>query len=164
MNRRTTLIALSASLALVAGPVAAQSAKSLVGTYTGVAFVVTDASGKKSDVFGTNPRALLVLTPDGRYSIIVMRETLPKFASNSRLKGTPEEHQAIVAGSLAHFGKYTIDEKDKSITFHVESATYPNWDKIPQKRPFTVKGDQLSYKVAAASGGGTAEVVWKRVK
>ena len=44
------------------------------------------------------------------------------------------------------------------------SWLYANWDKIPQTRPFVVKGDQLSYKVAAATGGGTAEVVWRRIK
>jgi hypothetical protein len=170
MNYRKSLIAASASLAFVAlaipaGDAAAQSAKSLVGTYSGVGFVVTDASGKKSDVFGKNPRALMVLTPDGRYSIIVMRETLPKFASNSRLKGTPAEDHSVVEGSLAHFGKYTVDEKDKSITFHVESATYPNWDKVPQKRAFTVKGDVLNYTVTTVSGGtGTGSVTWKRIK
>jgi hypothetical protein len=94
-----------------------------------------------------------------------MRASLPKFASNSRTKGTPEENKAVVEGSLAHFGRYTVDEKDKTITFHVESSTYPNWDGAPQKRPFTVKGDEFTYHVLAVSGGtGSGQVTWKRMK
>jgi Lipocalin-like domain len=166
MERRTLLaIAISASFLAAAPQTLAQSAKSLAGTYAGVSFSTTDAAGKTTQIFGENPRAMMVLAPDGRYSIIVMRATLPKFASNSRLQGTPEEIKAVVDGSIAHFGRYTVDEQDQSITFHVESSTYPNWDGAPQKRPFSVKGDEFSYKVPTASTGtGSAEVTWRRMK
>lgn len=170
MNYRKSLIAASVSLTLLAlaipaGDAAAQTAKQLAGTYAAVSLNTTDAAGKKVEIFGANPRGLLVLTSDGRYIVIVMRASLPKFASNSRLKGTAEENQAVVAGSLGHFGKFTVDEKTKTIIFHVESATYANWDKVPQKRPFTLKGDVLNYTVATVPGGtGTGSVTWKRVK
>jgi Lipocalin-like domain len=142
----------------------AQTAKSVAGTYSGVSFVTTDGSGESTPTFGDNPRAMMVLTPKGRYSIIVMRDDLPKFASNSRVKGNPDEYKAVVEGSIAHFGRYTIDEKGKSITFHVDSSTFPNWDGMAQKRPLTVKGSALSYKVPAASGGGSAVATWMRIK
>lgn len=163
---RVTLLASALSVAFLFAPTAfGQSTKSLAGAYAGMAFKQTDASGKVTDVFGPNPRAMMVLTPDGRYSIVVMRGELPKFASNSRLKGTSEENSAVVAGSIAHFGRYTIDEKDKSITFHVEASTFANWDGGAQKRPFSVKGDELTYKVPSASTGmGSAAVTWKRIK
>jgi Lipocalin-like domain len=163
---RVMLLAAGFSLAFLFAPTPfAQSTKSLAGAYSGVAFKQTDGSGKISDVFGPNPRAMMVLTADGRYSIIVMREKLPKFASNSRLKATPEENSAVVAGSIAHFGRYSVDEKEKTITFHVESSTFPNWDGAPQKRPFTAKGDELTYRVPVAStGAGSAEITWKRMK
>ena len=169
MNRRTAFGGLSASFLLVGfsaptGDAAAQSVKQLAGAYSGVSFTTTDAAGKTALPFGPTPRAMLILTDDGHYTLVVMRETLPKFASNNRTVATAEENQAVVAGSLGHFGKYTVDESDRSITFHVDSSTFANWDKLPQKRSLTVNGGLLSYKVAAASGGGTAEVVWKRIK
>jgi hypothetical protein len=157
MNRRTTLVAFSASLLLVAfvAPVGAQSIKTVAGTYS----VVTIPA------FGDNARGILVLGADGRYSLVVGRTTLPKFASNNRLKGTPEENKAIVDGSIAHFGKYTIDDGGKAITFHIEMSTFPNWDGTATKRALKVAGDQLTYTVSAPSGGGPAnDVVWKRVK
>ena len=151
-------------LAVPGGDAAAQGAKQLAGAYSGISFTTTDAAGKTALPFGPNPRAKLILTEDGHYTLVVMRENLPKFASNNRTVATPEENQAVVAGSLGHFGKYTVDEADSSITFHVNSATFANWDNVPQKRSFTLNGDLLTYRVAAASGGGTAEVVWKRLK
>lgn len=169
MNSRTALSGLFApflliGLAAFTGDAVAQGAKQLAGAYSGVSFTTTDAAGKTALPYGPTPRAMLILTEDGHYTLVVMRESLPKFASNNRTVATAEEAQAVVAGSLGHFGKYTVDENDRSITFHVDSATFANWDKLPQKRSFTVNSDLLSYKVAAATGGGTAEVVWKRVK
>ena len=163
---RVTLLAAGFSVAFLFAPAAlGQSAKSVAGAYAGVSFKNTDSAGKTSDVFGPNPRAMMVLTPDGRYSIIVMRGDLPKLASKSRLKGTPEENGAVVAGSIAHFGRYTVDEKDKTITFQVEASTFANWDGQPQKRSLSVKGDELKYTVSAPSTGtGSAEVTWKRMK
>ena len=171
MNRRTTLTAISASLLLAglaapAGDAAAQGVKSIVGTWTIVSIDNVDASGKKtSSFFGPNPRGSLIFTSDGRYSIWVGAASLPKFASNNRAKGTAEENQAVVAGSIAHFGKYTLDEKDKSFTFHVETSTYPNWDGTTQKRTFTVSGDELKYtNPVASAGGGRVDLVFKRAK
>ncbi len=163
LTAATTLFLLLA-LAVPAGDAAAQSAKDLVGTWTVVSADNIDASGNKTPVFGPNARGSLIFDSNGRYSLNLARASLPKFASDNRTKGTAEENQAVVAGSLAHFGKYTVDEKDKAFTFHVETSTYPNWDGIAQKRPFTVSGDELKYGAAAASGGGRAELVWKRAK
>ena len=167
MNRRTMLFVLSAAVAGlgIAGDASAQATKRVAGTYAPVSVLTIDASGNKSDVFGPRPRGQLTLTSDGRYSLILMRASLPKFASKSRLKGTADENKEVVAGSIAHFGRYTIDEKAGTVTFHVESSTYPNWDGEPQTRPFTAKGDTFVYKVAAVSGAtGSGEVTWKRVK
>ena len=169
MNRRNTLAAISASLLFLslAGPArdaAAQSAKSLVGSWALVSTDNVDASGKKTPIFGPNPRASLIFTSNGRYSLYISRASLPKFAARNREKGTADENKAVVGGVISHIGRYTVDEKDKTFTFHVEASTYPNWDGTTQKRPFTVFGEELRYTNAAASGGGRADLVWKRIK
>src|SRR5262249_7837635 len=79
-------------------------------------------------------------------------------------QGTPEENKDIVQGSISHFGTYAVNEGDKTITFHIQTSTFPNWDGMAQRRPFTLSGDELKYTVPTASGGGTAEVVLKRLK
>jgi hypothetical protein len=37
----------------------------------------------------------------------------------------------------------------EAITFHIQTSTYPNWDGMDQKRPFTLSGDELKYTVPA---------------
>ncbi len=157
MNRRTTLAAASAALlaAALATPAAAQSIKSVAGTYSVVSI----------PAYGENARGMLVLGADGRYSLIAGRTTLPKFAANSRVKGTADENKAVIDGSIAHFGTYTVDDGGKSITFNIKMSTFPNWDGTSAKRALKVSGDQLTYTVAAPSAGGPPnDVVWKRVK
>jgi hypothetical protein len=108
---------------------------------------------------------MMILTADGHYTIVVGRTSLPKIKSGARSKGTAEENKTVVDGSIAHYGKYTIDDGGKAITFHVAMSTFPNWDGQPQKRALKVKGDTLTYTVAAPSNGGPAnDVIWKRVK
>ena len=157
MNRTTKLAAISASLLFVAyaAPVDAQTVKSIAGTYTVV----------KIPAYGENARGMLVLDGHGNYSIIAGRTTLQKVAAGSRTKGTPEENKAIIDGSIAHFGTYTVDDGGKSITFNVKMSTFPNWDGTSQKRALKVAGDTLTYTVTAPSAGGPPnDVVWKRVK
>ena len=159
MQANTTLsvfsaVLLAAGLALPAGETAAQSAKSVAGTYSPVSV----------PAFGDSPRGLLILTADGHYSIVLARATMAKIASGARTKSTPDENKAVVEGSIAHAGKYTIDDKGKAISFIVATSTFPNWDGTTQKRALKVKGDTLTYTVTAPSDGGKPnDVVWKRV-
>lgn len=149
---------------LLSSQVCAQSAKQLVGTWTLVSAVTIQADGTKSPTFGPNGQGLLMFDAGGRYSLQICRPDRAKFASNNRLKGTPEENQTAVHACNPHWGRYTVDEKERAIIFHIERAMFPNWEGIEQKRNFTITGDELKYVVPAASGGGTAEVVWKRAK
>jgi hypothetical protein len=94
-----------------------------------------------------------------------MRPGLPPFASGNRMKGTAEEHTAVVQGSNAFFGTYTVDEAAKTIAFRVEHGTYPNWNGDVQKRVFTLSGDKLSYVNPTTTVAATkALVVWKRAR
>lgn len=128
--------------------------------------IYNDLDGKKTDVFGENPRGALMLAPDGRFSLTFLRASLPKFASNARQKGTVEENQAVVQGSVAAIGTYTVTgDKDMTLNLHIEGSTYPNWDGQDQKRPITVTGDDMKMINPTPSvGGGINYVIWKRAK
>jgi Lipocalin-like domain len=139
-------------------------AKQVQGSWTLVSLYV-EQDGKKMEPFGSKPRGSMILTPDGRFSIILLRESLPKFASNNRMKGTAEENQAVVQGSLAHYGRYAVaNEKEHTVNLSNEGSTFPNWDGQDQKRVWIVKGDELRVSNPTASIGGVAYVIWKRAK
>jgi hypothetical protein len=142
----------------------AQAANELVGSWTLVSITVKQG-GQKLEPFGPTPKGLLIFDRSGRVSIIVTRPDLPKFQSNNRSAGTPEEERAIVQGSIAYFGTYSVNEEDRAFIVHVEGSTFPNWVGTDQKRIFTITGGELKYTNSNRSGGaGTALVVWKRVK
>ena len=100
----------------------------------------------------------------GRYVQVFTAADIPKFASNNRMTGTAEENKAVVAKSFAQFGTYSVSAADKTIDFNVESATFANWNDSVRRVNFTLSGDELTYVVPAASGGGTATVTWRRSK
>ena len=108
-------------------PSASYDPKDLVGTWTLVS-VVTERDGRKFDSYGPNAKGMLVFDANGRYSIIFIAGGLPSFGSGNRSSGTADEAMAVVAGSLAHFGTYVVDEADKSLTLQIDRATFPNWD------------------------------------
>jgi Lipocalin-like domain len=139
-------------------------AQQVQGSWTLVSLYV-EQDGKKMEPFGPQPRGSMILTPDGRFSIILLRASLPKFAADNRMKGTAEENQAIVQGSLAVYGTYkVVNDKEHAVQLHIEGSTFPNWDGQDWKRTWTVKGDELTGTNPNASVGGTAYTVWKRAK
>ena len=159
----STIAVLCLGNVLLVGSSSAQSVKDVVGSYMLVSAVM-ELDGKKSDTYGPNAKGVLTLDANGRYVLVFMRAFLPKFASNNRMIGTPDENKAIVQGSFASFGTYSINEAEKTVIFRIENATFPNWNGNEQKRSFTLSGDELKYIVSAASGGGVATVTWKRAK
>jgi hypothetical protein len=158
-----TLGLLFLGVVLSAGEVCAQTTKDLAGTWTLVSNV-NEQGGNKTDTFGPHPKGILTVDANGRYVLAIVRAGLPKVASNNRTTATPEENKAIVGGSIIHFGTLSVNAADKTITFKIETSTFPNLDGTEQQRPFTLTGDELKYTNTAASAGGTSTVVWKRAK
>jgi hypothetical protein len=127
--------------------------------------IYNEQDGKKTEQFGPNPRGSMILTPDGRFSSILMRASLPKFVSNNRLKGTAKENQAVVQGSATTFGTYTVaSDQEQTVNLHMEGSTFPNWDGQDQKRIMTVNGDELKVTSTTATIGGTNYSIYRRAK
>jgi hypothetical protein len=155
MKRAITLAAIGLSLSIaLSGAAAAQSAKDVVGTWT----LVT------ADAFGPNPKGAAIFEANGRFSIMLMRADLPKYASNNRTQATPAEYKATVDGSLAYFGTYSLSGTD--LNLHIEGSTFVNWVGGDQKRiNVSVTTDEFKYVQPLPSGGGPpAPVVWRRAK
>ena len=137
----------------------------IVGSWTYVSADTVAPDGSRTPTFGPNPAGMTIFGSDGRYVSLVVRADIPKLVGNSRTAGTAEENKAVVQGGIATFGRYTINEADRTLTLNIERSSYPNWNGTEQKRPLTITGDELKYVVAVASGGGgRGEVVLRRAK
>jgi glucose/arabinose dehydrogenase len=184
MNRRSTLavVAMAAAFALML-PVSGQAQnaqqrppaaeqkpaappksmkEAIVGTWSLLIDDAVKPDGTHAPNFGPNPIGMAIFTGDGHFSVAITRAGRPKFASNNRSTGTADENKAMVAGSNAFFGTYTLTEADKTLTLRVEGATYPNLEGTTQKRTILslTAGDELTWSNPATKG----QVAWKWVK
>jgi hypothetical protein len=159
------LTALASQAAMLSWSVAfAQSGSEIVGTWTLVSSV-TEKDGTRTDQFGTGAKGMMTLDADGHFMLTIIGPELPKFASNNRAAGTPEENKAVMSKSIAMIGTYSVSSSDKTLTLKVDSATFPNWNGTEQKR-LLVSGnkDELKYITPTASSGGVGTVTWKRAR
>jgi hypothetical protein len=101
--------------------------------------------------YGPNPNDIVIFDASGHYALEIARSNNPKIASNNRAQGTADENMAIVAGTLAHFGTYTVDETGKTLTFHIQSGSFPNWEGTAQKRQVTLASASAQLLVNSAA-------------
>ena len=170
MNRRIVLrlSAITAlGLALLAGNAVAQqktAKEQLTGTWMLVSVIQTNKDGTKSNRFGENPKGMIIFGADGRYSWLITRSDIPKFAVNNVNKGTAEENRAVVQGIVADIGTWSVDEATKTFTTNVEAGSFPNVNGVSRKRVYTsLTANELRYTNSDSIAGTIVEGVWKRV-
>jgi hypothetical protein len=137
---------------------------SIVGTW-----VLTDADkllpdGTRVADFGPSPHGLCIFTSDGYYSLQIYRSNRLKFASGDKLKGTAEEYKDASLGMSVGFGRYDVDPVKHTITFHRVGNSFANLEGTTGVDPYELKGDTLSWKVAARPDGSIPITVLQRAK
>lgn len=138
----------------------------LTGTWALVTVDNIYPDGSRVHPYGENPRGLLVFDAQGNYAIQIYKADRIKVASGDKNIVTTEESAALIQGSNAHFGKFTVDERAKTITFKIDHATFTNWDNVDQERSYTYTGNEIKYVVTHTTQGGKAviaEVAWRRL-
>ena len=168
MNRFHILnlsVATALGLALLPGSALAQQKslkEQLAGTWTIISNDNVAPDGTKRQLFGPNPKGILVLAANGQYAQIIVLPARPNFKVNNRLDGTPEENKAAVHGTTAAFGTWSFDEASKTLIVRNEGGMFPNQAGTGSKRSITLTGDQLRVSNPAPGSGGRTESVWKR--
>jgi hypothetical protein len=169
MNRNISAILTASALifgVLLSGKALAQAPNELVGTWALVSISLETDGKTTTDYYGPNPMGQVMYDANGHYTQMVLRSDLQQFASGNRTAGTPEEYEAVVHGSLAQFGTYSVNDADKTLTVHVEGRTFPNWKGSQRKYRYSVSGDEFRFTTfsKASTGTGIAHLVWKRAK
>ncbi len=169
MNRRNIFaISAAAVLGLAILPTSAVSQQKslkdqLVGIWTLTSTDITTPNGSKQEVYGTNPKGILILDAGGRYVMLSAKRDRPKF-THGRLEATGEEFKAAAQGLLAQFGTWSVSEPDKTFVGHVEGALFPNIEGTDQKSSLSLAGDELKLTNNQLIGGGKQESVYRRSK
>ena len=140
-------------------------AKRMIGAWTLVAVTAERADGSKAEPFGSNPKGVIIFTDSGHFSLFQSRADLPKLAENDRGKATAEEAKAVVGGSIAYYGTYSINETEKSLSVIIDGATFANVLGGAQRRDITsLTDDELRFSNHRTPSGMTLQTVWRRAK
>jgi hypothetical protein len=136
----------------------------LVGTWALVSVVNIRPDGTKFDPFGGKATGVLMSDSTGHFSWQIIRSDIPKLASNNRLEGTAEEFKAVAQGINSYFGTYSLDDSGKTLTQHIASSSFPNFNGTDRKWTISLTGEELTLASEAAASSGANELKWKRVK
>jgi lipocalin-like protein len=137
----------------------------LIGTWLQVSIDGTFPDGTKRQLFGPNPKGIAIYTRDGYFSLMQSRAELTKLESSNRATATAEEAKAVVAGSIAYFGKYSVDEAGKVITIDIQGSTFANQigSATDNKRIVTsLTANELKLTNPGSASGLKLELVFRR--
>jgi Lipocalin-like domain len=92
---------------------------------------------------GKDPNGIVMYDASGRYAVIFALRGRPKVSAG---RNSPaEELKAMVAGVVANFGTWSVNETDKTIAVHVDGALYPNTEGMePSPDTISISGDELT--------------------
>jgi Lipocalin-like domain len=138
----------------------------LLGTWKMISSEFRRADGQTTYPFGKNATGRIIYDTSGNMSAQIMRPGRPAFASGDSLRGTPEEIKAAFEGLLSYFGTYDVDEQKGTVTHHVESAYFPNWEGKDQVRIIGFDGERLTLSTPPIPAEGTTVtgvLTWERI-
>ena len=156
---------LVAGLASVTGALAggASARFPLAGTWTLQAAEVLHPDGSRSHDYGDAPKGLLLIDRKGHYSLQLFRADRPRFANPAKARASAQEYRAAVMGASTHYGTLAVEPERHQLVFHIEAASFPNWEGQRQIRAFELRGDTLSYRVPPRPNGDVPMSVWRRI-
>ena len=118
----------------------------LIGTWKLVSAVFRRPDGTAIEYLGEKPMGILIYTSEGHMSVHLVRRDRPRFATDDRMGGTPEQIRAAFTGYHGYFGTFTVNETEGSVTHHIEAGSFPNWVGADQKRFCELTGDRLTLR------------------
>ncbi len=137
----------------MSGQANGEAARRLHGAWR---YLGSNTDGKPTPGRGANPKGIIYYDPSGT---MVVQVAPDKERAKVGAAPTPDEAQAALAGYIAYFGTYTVDEKAATVTHHRQASVQPG-DVADLVRGYEFAGDRLILRPP----GTTYEVVWERIK
>ena len=150
------------ALAFLTMPVFSQS-KLLVGSWRLTAADKILPDGRQVADYGEAPRGIAIFTDNGHYVVEIFQTDRIKLAPADHTKGASKEYKDTVLKISCHFGTYTVDEAKSTIAFHIDRASFPDWDETTSVRTFTLEGDKLAWRVQPRPDGSIPVSVFSRM-
>jgi lipocalin-like protein len=118
--------------------------------------------------FGRDPEGLLVYTPDGFVSALLMARGRPNLSGNGFTEGTPDQYTSAGKSFIGYTGRYDVDEARLVVTHRPTVAFAPNMIGSIQQRFVDLRGDVLVLTAEHVQAAGVpatkSRLEWVRVK
>jgi hypothetical protein len=98
----------------------------LVGTWLQVSLDTVSLDGTRRPLYGHNAKGMIIYTNDGYFTLMQASVDLPKLKSGLPSKATPEEAKAVIANSIAYFGRYSLDQATMVLSLDIQASTFAN--------------------------------------
>lgn len=157
-------LSLFAAILVASSPSAAARADSIVGTWVLTAADKLLPGGTRVLDYGSNPHGLVIFTADGYYSVQIYRAKRLKFSSGDKFNGTAAEYKDANLSMSVSFGRYSVDPVHHTIIFRRDRSSVPNLDDTTSVDAYELKGDELSWRVAARKDGSIPITVLRRAR
>ncbi|WP_282341270.1 MULTISPECIES: lipocalin-like domain-containing protein [Pseudomonas] len=165
MSPPSIRLAAAALLLGAASSLAAGVPNKVAGTWNLIAATVEN-DGVTSYPYGPEPQGRLVFTPDLYFVEFLHDPRIPRFQSNERGGGTDAENRAVMAGSLALYGRYTVDALGNFSGNTVEGSSFPNWTgdvRTTRELRMEVEGERMIERFQRP-GGAKVSLVFQRAR
>ena len=138
----------------------------LVGMWKLISAEFHWANGSTADLYGPAAEGLIIYGPQGEMAVQIMRANRPLFASGDFREGSADEARAAVAGYMAYFGRYEVDEAQRLVTHHIRGSVFPNWVGQDLTRHVTLESSRVTLRttpMAIGSQRAVGVLVWERL-
>jgi Lipocalin-like domain len=127
----------------------------------------TDDGALVESPFGAEPEGTIMYDSLGNMAAQIGRKDRPRFSSSDRMAGSVEEKTAAFESYIAYFGRYRVDERERSVTHDVQQALFPNWAGSKQVRYYTFADRKLTLRTPPFQYLGknvTAILLWDKIR
>jgi hypothetical protein len=117
--------------------------------------------------FGAEPQGTIMYDSLGNMAAQIASKDRPRFSSADRIAGSADEKKSAFESYIAYFGRYLVDERERTVTHDVQQALFPNWTGSKQVRYYTFADRKLTLRTPPFQYLGknvTAVLIWDKIR
>lgn len=149
-------------------PLKGPIAESLIGVWRLRKYSDVTEGTAEHDPFGEDPEGLLIYTPDGFVSALLMARDRPNLSGNGFTDSTPDQYPSAGRRFIGYTGRYDVDEAKLVVTHRPIVAFAPNMIGSVQQRLVNLQGDVLVLTAEHVQAAGVpatkSRLEWVRVR
>ena len=139
----------------------------LIGAWTLVSATQTFDDGEQVAEFGPDANGYIIYTADGSVSATLGDAARPRSGATDPQRASDSQLAAMAHRFIAYAGPFTLDEATGTMTHHIVTSLFTDWQDGQQTRHVRIEDGLLheagTPRVAPDGRRFKVELLWKRV-